>query len=147
MKTLDEVITALNMCQRSACEKCPYYDPNVDICDDVAQSDALHYLKEFKRISARLEKIALGNITETLEKLDNPALTWDELKQMQGKPVWVEFAGGGDWMLVVGVLKWDENQINLRMVNGRLFRISKQGESRELEYQRGNWQAYRKERE
>ena len=65
---------------------------------------------------------------------------------MEGKPVWVEFAGGGDWMLVVGVLKWDENQINLRMVNGRLFRISKQGESRELEYQRGNWQAYRKER-
>ena len=51
MKTLDEVITALDACQRSACEKCPYYDPNCDICDDVAQSDALHYLKEYQEIS------------------------------------------------------------------------------------------------
>ena len=76
MKTLDEVINLMEDERR--CDVPMYKD------------DALHYLKEFKRISARLEKIALGNIMETLEKLDNPALTWDELKQMTGKPVWVE---------------------------------------------------------
>ena len=83
MKTLDEVIKALE---------------NVALADSDGESegyflavDSLHYLKEFKRISARLEKIALGNITETLEKLDNPALTWEELKTMEGKPVWIEF--------------------------------------------------------
>ena len=49
MKTLNEVIEALEACQRSACEKCPYFDPNVDICDDEAQSDALYYLKEYQK--------------------------------------------------------------------------------------------------
>lgn len=64
-------------------------------------NDALQYLKEFKRISARLEKIALGNITETLEKLDNPPLTWEELKTMEGKPVWVEDGlENGEWYII-----------------------------------------------
>ena len=72
MKTLDEVIAEME---------------GMEFIGTLA--DALYYLKGFKRISAKLEKIALGNITETLEKLDNPALTWEELRQMKGKPVWV----------------------------------------------------------
>ena len=93
MKPLDEVIMCLEGCGHIDCDDCPYHyeDEKIEV-DDCAQAykDALHYLKKFKQISARLEKIALGNITETLEKLDNPTLTWDELKQMTGKPVWVE---------------------------------------------------------
>lgn len=78
MRTLDEVIKAFEYTYEN---------------DPIAWTygiDALHYLKEYKRVSAKLEKIALGNITETLEKLDNPALTWDELRSMEGKPIWVE---------------------------------------------------------
>lgn len=52
--------------------------------------DALHYLKKLKRIEAKIEKIAIGNVEDTLSKMDNPPLTWDELKIMECKPVWVE---------------------------------------------------------
>lgn len=30
MKTLDEVIIALDACQRGACDKCPYYDADIE---------------------------------------------------------------------------------------------------------------------
>ena len=92
MKTLDEVIKGAEaytkLFEKNGCFECHYRE------DDCVKScflqDELRYLKEYKRISAKLEKIALGNITETLEKLDNPALSQDELKQIEGEPIWIE---------------------------------------------------------
>lgn len=143
MKTLDEVIKALEMCTTcpeddEMCPGCPYADEQGNPqCVGQDKDDALHYLKEFKRISARLEKIALGNITETLEKLDNPALTWDELKQMAGKPVWVEALLYKQWAVIAYV--GDEY---IRFEGADLY-------APECRTYMGDdgWQAYRKERE
>ena len=83
MKTLDEVIEELQYWD--TCDEYPecFYDDEVN-------RDALHYLKEYKRVQNKIEKIALGNIEDTLDKLDNKPLTWNELKTMEGKPVWIE---------------------------------------------------------
>ena len=67
MKTLDEVIR------------------------DVAKrrdldNDIYHYLKEYQTLQ-------YGYIKAMADLEDNPPLTWDELKQMRGKPVWIEEIG------------------------------------------------------
>lgn len=142
MKTIDEVIEALNNCadvnaNYEACECCEYRDIRDDGYDCgrlQMMEDALQYLKEFKRISARLEKIALGNITETLEKLDNPALTWDELRTMEGKPVWYEHDFWKGWI----ILGKAEQTANGEMIADR--------EDKWYIVKDGSAKAYRKER-
>lgn len=95
MKTLDEVIAELE--------------------DERLFADALYYLKEFKRISARLEKIALGNITETLEKLDNPALTMEYFsKQIDTEPIWCEKLG--EWYLF---LAYDDGENEIQLMSDK----------------------------
>ena len=143
MKTLNEVLNTLKICGRhqKCCIGCPYESVSYPVvvgntCKDVMHNDALQYLKEFKRISAKLEKIALGNITETLEKLDNPALTWDELKTMEGKPVWIETDNVKFWT-VVDNFRTICNQECLCCSKGYMCRST---------HARGDWQAYRKER-
>ena len=129
MKTLDEVINLMEDERR--CDVPMYKD------------DALRYLKEYKRISTRLEKIALGNITETLEKLDNPALTWEELKTMVGKPVWVEYnlhisdrdARSRMWIIVQKIMPWRQDD-ELIYYSGFVFGKKEIGKT---------WLAYRKE--
>lgn len=93
MKTIDEVIEELQYWD--TCHEYPecFYD------DEVTR-DALNYLKEYKRVQNKIEKIALGNIEDTLDKLDNKPLTWDELKTMEGKPVWVETELINGWVIV-----------------------------------------------
>ena len=58
----------------------------------------LHYLKEYKNTDENYKK-AIAHVTEVVDYYenmiadylsDNPALTWDELKLMEGKPLWVE---------------------------------------------------------
>lgn len=142
MKTLDEVIDnfekACDLERR--CEGCSgclgqeYGCPN-----DGAESvpDALKYLKKLKRVEAKIEKIALGNIEDTLSKMDNPPLTWDELRQMEGKPVWVEcdYFFRPQWVILTNVC--DEKAM---FVGDRIF-------DSELKEEMGDvWQAYRKER-
>lgn len=146
MKTIDEVIKALTICKNPDinrnCKDCPM--PDTQECMGVLMTDALHYLKKFKRISARLEKIALGNITETLEKLDNPALTWDELRQMERKPVWVEYnlhlsdrdARSRMWIIVQKIMPWRQDD-ELIYYSGFVFGKKEIGKT---------WKAYRKER-
>lgn len=93
MKTLDEVIEELQYWD--TCNEYPecFYD-------DEVTKDALQYLKKYKRVQNKIEKIALGNIEDTLDKLDNKPLTWDELKTMEGKPVWVEAEPINGWVIV-----------------------------------------------
>lgn len=135
MKTLDEVIEELQYWD--TCNEYPecFYD------DEVTR-DALNYLKEYKRVQNKIEKIALGNIEDTLDKLDNKPLTWDELKTMEGKPVWVEgievVIGGSysmrDWFLI----EWIDNNNNEVIIRDR--------HGNQILYRDGSdWQIYRKE--
>jgi len=81
MKTLDEVIKAIEWCtehDQSGCSACPYADDD----NRCYEEDALHYLKhlqEYYEMSREHHE-------------PNPPLTWDELKSMEGKPVLVEWA-------------------------------------------------------
>ena len=73
-----------------------------------------------------------------VEQQENPPLTWDELKTMLGKPVWVEALLYKKWA-VIGYV--GENHIRFEGVN--LYAP----ESRTYMGAEDGWQAYRKERE
>ena len=143
MKSFDEVTKALSICGRHFdCKGCPYenvsYPTEIgNTCKDIMHYDALYYMKGYERISAKLEKIALGNIMETLEKLDNPPLTWEELKTMEGKPVWVEERDCYYWA-VIG--KYESTTSHEFLCLRGLFLMDKDDYGK-------TWQAFRKERE
>ena len=71
------------------------------------------------------------------EERNNP-LTWDELKQMEGKPVWVEDAfENGEWYIIERVT-WSGLMITHdRWGDESEFKVKDIGDV---------WQAYRKER-
>lgn len=135
MKTLDKVIKALEYCLNPVdnfgnCNAgCPY----IHCCDpsnhDVTE-DALNYLKEYQRL-----QIAFLKALADLE--DNPPLDWDDLKQMEGKPVWIEFEKNGNHWLIITDIK----------SNGAVGR-GVYGENVPLYKDRigTDWKAYRKER-
>ena len=85
MKTLDEVIYTA-----------PYVGTEWT-------NDALYYLKEYQ--GYLIGKEISETFDEAFTEMYNPPLTWDELKTMEGKPVWVEFLNdegnwNGEWCLV-----------------------------------------------
>ena len=83
MKTLDEVVKAMEICIRPdinrTCKDCPY--PDDEMCMNELMADALQYLRWFQ---------ARDNMSRKLDREDNKPLTWDELKLMEGEPVWIE---------------------------------------------------------
>ena len=114
MKTLDEVIKALSI---PAVNGYHYIDSNDAI-------DALKYLKMYKE---------LANDSALFAKWkENPPLTWDELRTMEGKPIWVMYSGyTPNWEIV-------ENTGHFVETNMSILHKEDQGKT---------WQAYRKERE
>ena len=84
MKTLDEVIAELE--------------------DEGLFADALHYLKEYRSDKVMWEADRKGYLNwieqykearekhqqAVIELKKNPPLTWQELKQMEGKPIWLD---------------------------------------------------------
>lgn len=144
MKTLNEVITAHEYCVNSSitgavCEECPAFaKPDCGI-----REDALHYLREHKE---KLDfESALPDYYELVdfwaEQQANPPLSWEQLKQMEGKPVWVEeyycnddFKSAGWWLIDY----WNDNQICLRDQGGNSWIAHQTSLGRD-------WQAYRKE--
>lgn len=86
METLDEVISTMEYEATYNSGEQRSYD-----------TDALHYLKEYQEKQKTL-KIREAEYKRGFEQLgvewsrlkDNPPLTWDELKTMEGKPVWFE---------------------------------------------------------
>ena len=128
MKTLDEVIKALSVCadiEGSCLTDCPYQDD----CNFGADcyKDALHYLKEYKGLSKMWN--------DKLDKeQENPPLTWKELKQMEGKPVWIESPEWKRWEIIGHIDDFLEVMITNRhevYESDKFSRI---------------WQAYTKER-
>ena len=126
MKTLDEVITANECCDHgepdSRCEDCPYN--GLGACCAERETDALQWLKGYR---AHIELDKLRDKCET----ENDPLSWDELRTMEGKPVWVEPCK--EWMLITEIET--EPHIWLLSLDGLDYDMSLH-----------EWQAYRKER-
>ena len=132
MKTLDEVIKALEYCTGLdfvRCQDCPgYLEPECG-----TQDDALHYLKEYQCQAKNFDYDELQELRDWYaEEQLNPPLIWSELEQMEGKPVWIESKDKNEWIIPRcvddGILIFD---------NFRCLGKTAQGEA---------WQAYRKER-
>ena len=133
MKTLDEVIEAMERCSIPHyfdCKGCPYEDDDAEVgCrSDDRDADALHYLREFQGLSKMWN-----------DKLDkeqaNPALTWDELRTMGGKPVWVENQFYKRWLIA-----YKANREDI-IFDGNGFYT----QAFSVDYGKA-WQAYRKQR-
>ena len=158
MKTLDEVITAYEICivdNDGTCKGCPYSDENGEpICIGDDKEDGLHYLKEYKERKEALRYWNEKAISEqqniadaymfykTEKEKDNPPLTWDELKQMEGKPVWVEAES-----LSVGVSPYWKDWYIIKSFSDDEFMRCNDWYEWAKEMQGRLWQAYRKERE
>ena len=130
MKTLDEVIERLEHPSRAVFER----DGMLIIQEDDL-ANALHYLMEYRTTQTAYIK-AMADIEE------NPPLTWDELRQMVGKPVWVEVYDPIDeksgwhttfWSLIEFI---NDEYICLR---------DNDGEQQCYQKKSTEWQAYRKE--
>ena len=119
MKTLDEVIF-----------EAPY-------SPTPWEADALHYLKEYQK-DKQIYSYGIARRYLDLAERNDP-LTWDELKTMEGKPVWVELLKGKwkGWDVIGG---FDEDDFGVAMVtvhNDDYYKLDLGT----------TWQAYRKERE
>lgn len=126
MRTLDEVIKAMSICKNEdtdrTCEGCPM--PDTEMCINELMTDALQYLKWYKELADDSETFA--------EWKENPPLTWDELKSMEGKPVWVEYKEYGFWHIVQA------------FVDDEIMMVLPLDEFPKKDI--GKWRAYRKER-
>lgn len=180
MKTLDEVIKALEICIGYNCsdaehDVCPYFGESDMGCIKEPEKDALHYLKAFQDAKDTLEREkdryaeAIKNCERAeniykqkqkaaedalwickedkddltalraywAEQQANPPLSWDELRQMEDKPVWVEHKYYNIWLIVYEVY---ENTI---VLDGNGFYTQYFSDDNDKEVR---WQAYRKER-
>ena len=135
METLDEVIKNIE-----AMWVCPSSDGADEYCELMSvREDALHYLKEYRTTQTAYIK-AMADLD------DNPQLSWDELKQMEGKPVWVEYnlhlsaeaqKLSKAWFVISGFQPLEKHEM---MVTTNQFVFTDYD-------QFSGWQAYRKERE
>jgi hypothetical protein len=140
MKTLDEVIKAIEICKNPDvnrnCKDCPM--PDTQECIETLMTDALHYLKEYREryIQVEVDDETTKEFAEMLYRtMGNPPLTWDELKQMEGRPVWYEHEFWKGWIILGKV----EQGVNCEMIPDR--------EERWYIVKDGSAKAYRKERE
>ena len=157
MKTLAEVILAYELCSEGKCEECPYrlIAPNLGYmpCDPTErESDVLHYLKAHKNQQDFYDD-GIKRTTEMIDKcektvaeylaVNNPPLTWDELREMEGKPVWVEgdhgcIWGQKSWALIKFTHDGDMLCLIVEPIVGEFY-IGEEDYGTD-------WQAYRKER-
>ena len=132
MKTLDEVIKSNECCDHgepdSRCEDCPYN--GIDACCAERESDALQWLKGYKA------HIELDKLRDKCEA-ENEPLSWDELKLMEGKPVWVEALLYKQWAVIAYI-----GEEYIRFEGANLYAP----ECRIYMGEDNGWQAYRKER-
>ena len=156
MKTLDEVIDdfekACDLERR--CEGCSgclgqeYGCPN-DGAECVP--DALHYLKILKDIldPLKIKKITheitcpqCNSVIAILLPESNPPLTWQELKGMEGKPVWVDGSAfaEGFWTIITGFGKASDTEY-VFLLGDQYWKENMKDADDGV-----SWQAYRKER-
>lgn len=153
MKTLDEVIKAYEQCAKSdweeGCGDCAYRNEKCGSCKCVRNDDALHYLRQLQLfrqtplmqgIHKAQKEYALYPVEDWGE--ENLPLAWDELKSMEGKPVWVEIGGKGAWDIV-----WRTGKIYEGEDPDTWMWFYVGHKLPKTTYDSNGWQAYRKERE
>lgn len=144
MKTLDEVIKALEWCiddSHDDCSGCPY-DKEEEGCHQ-RNLDALHYLKTIETT----ENLYHDAVNELSKWKDEDwkdrclPLTWDELLQMEGKPVWVEISDVRFWGYILETERAERDVMpRIQILDCRRMNLYKD--------EIGTiWQAYRKDRE
>ena len=143
MKTLDEVIKAYEICIGYSCSNaehdvCPYFGESDMGCMKEPEKDALHYLKEYRETKKHLACLNDAEIRgDNTQVINNPPLTWDELKNMVGKPVWVEALLYKQWAVIAYI-----GEEYIRFEGANLYAP----ECRIYMGEDNGWQAYRKER-
>lgn len=148
MKKIEEVIKAYVICMSYSnddddCKGCPYAENGEPKCYGADKKDALYYLKEYKKVIDVMHEHGIGSVwgitlpdpekVEGKPDIDgcaNMPLTWEELKQMDGKPIWISDFG---WDIADGV---GDDTMNTA------FGITYKRVNMNIE-----WQAYRKEKE
>jgi len=136
MKSLTDVIKEKERCDKYPnCHLCFLHSG--DTCSWIR--DALHYLEEYRTTRTAYIK-AMADIE------DNPPLTWEELKQMTGKPVWLEYCktvtdemDGHRWVILHTAYEEDDDGEEEIFCNDMCRLLKK--------WQGTRWQAFRKERE
>ena len=141
MKTLDEVIKNFEICRKARlnlirCDGCTYADEDNALCIACNEVDVLLYLRGYKEDKNDLTALR----AYWAEQQANNPLTWDELKAMEGKPIWVELLGKGRWKGWDVIGGFDDDEFGKAMVTVR-------GDDYYLDDLSKTWQAYRKERE
>ena len=144
MKTLDEVIEALAR-DEYYCIECPLQYSCGGAEGGCYLSEAARYLHEYQwhMTNPDGDHLQLEKCRALLQDFyRNVPLTWDELKQMEGKPVWVEDDTGTKfyrgWAIILNFL-YDDTFL-LYVCNDyseTCVSIDNLGKT---------WQAYRKER-
>lgn len=142
MKTLDEVVEMAEHCwqpmPKGTCNNCPSRE-RAGNCHLLDQT--LYYLKEYrdtKKAICEIERrLALLHTTN----ICNPPLAWDDLKQMVGKPVWIEHlkteTPHGEWTIVQTPAAFGDVYLVTRCRDRYVLYENDLGKT---------WQAYRKER-
>ena len=144
MKTLDEVIKAFEWCcndDNDECDECPY-NGEKDGCHQ-RNLDALNYLRAYRDTRFLADK-QRKYLKDRIADIENPPLTWDELRKMEGKPVWIEGSHGciwdqKSWALINFTHDGDMYCLVIEPKAG-CFCIGEEDYGTD-------WQAYRKERE
>ena len=160
MKTLDEVIRWYENRQTTLIGKATREE---------MQDSVVHYLKEYRDHQQRLltlcdnygDAIANCEIAENkyrkmedelndirrefIEQMKNEPLTWDELRQMEGKPVWIDSVPlVRRWVIIKKFhpIGGNKNLFDMEVEDGAHF-LRKNMKRDDPAW----WQAYRKERE
>ena len=144
MKSLDEVIKAVHHCGLlSGFDDtyeydggCPYEDCSECEKKRMLGKDIIQYLAAYK--DDKNELTALRAFWK--EQHDNHPLDWDELRKMEGMPVWIEVdSGSASWCLVDRFFDLENDTL--------IGFVSRYGYiERSKNLQDIVWQAYRKER-
>lgn len=143
MKTLDEVIKALEICSthQRCTDGCPYYRNECPLYE--MEKDALHYLREYYETKKHLACLDDAEIRgDNTQVVNNQPLTWDELKTMEGKPVWVEGSAfaNGHWSILDGC--YENGGAEYVFIDGDQYWKEDMKDADDGV----SWQAYRKER-
>ena len=155
-KKLDDVIKAMDFCINDGdtpnCLGCPYADEDVEAaCCGNDREDALHYLKEYRQTREdlldgmkRLEEKEMMFIHTMADLENNLPLSWDELRQMEGKPVWIDSVPlVRRWVIIKKFhpIGGNKNLFDMEVEDGGHF-LRKNMRRDDPAW----WQAYRKER-
>ena len=130
MKTLDEVIKELENRQNFIM----YYGQD----GTEWQSDELYYLKEYRNQKEQIDALPdyYNLVNFWTESHANPELTWEELEQMEGKPIWLVSGNYAGWEIIEYIGKSLITKNNILETNYEVYHQKDFNKS---------WQAYRKE--